>query len=150
MKNIKVIVFVIVVAVATVAIFYFVFNKSKIIKDTSSLQAQNVLSPQTDSQGSVTVKVTPKSVTEFSASLDFEIVLDTHSGNLDQDLTKTSLLIDDKGSQHTPISWEGDPPQGHHRQGVLKFTPIAPRPRFIELKIRLIEEDGEKSFRWEL
>lgn len=111
---------------------------------------QNVLQTQTNSEGSVTIKVTPKDLSRSLTTWDFEIVLDTHSGNLDQDLTKSALLIDDKGNQHTPISWEGDPLSGHHRQGILKFNPITPKPNSIELKINNLGNVDERIFKWEL
>lgn len=111
---------------------------------------QEILSSQTNSQGSVTVQVTPKELSQSSSSWDFEIVLDTHSGNLDQDLTKISFLVDDEGNQFEPSSWEGDPAQGHHRTGVLKFKPFSPKPKLIELKIGKIGDVDEKSFKWEL
>ena len=150
MKNTKIIVFIIFVLVVILAIFYFILTRPKNNNEPISLQAQSVLSSQTDSQGSVTIKVTPKNLTEFSSSWDFEIVLDTHSGNLDQDLTKISVLVDDKGNQFKSIAWEGDPPQGHHRQGLIKFKPISPKPSSIELKIYKIGNIDEKSFKWEL
>ena len=140
MKNIKVFFVILAAAVGAVVIF----NKN----NTSS--KQTVLSPQTNSEGSVTVKATPRDISQNSTSWDFEIVLDTHSGNLDQDLVKTFILVDDKGGQYIAISWEGDLPQGHHRQGILKFAPINPKPKSIELKINQIGEVGERSFNWEL
>ena len=120
-----------------------IFNK----KNNSS--KQSVLSSQINSEGSVTVGVTPNELSQASG-WDFEMVLDAHSGNLDQDLTKNSVLVDDKGNQFPPIAWEGDPPQGHHRSGILKFKPISPKPKSIELRIGKIGEISERSFNWEL
>lgn len=151
MKNLKISLFIVaVLIVSTVAVIFaiskpMIFNKNNIVSSE-----QTILSPQTNSEGSVTVKVIPKDLSQSSSSWDFEIVLDTHSGNLDQDLTKNSVLIDDKGNQFNPISWEGDLPQGHHRQGVLKFNQIIPRPKSVELKISQISETNEKIFTWDL
>jgi len=151
MKDTKVIVFIVFVLVVGATIYYFVSNRPKTIKNTtSSAQSQNILAPQTDSQGSVTVKVTPKDLLQSSPSWDFEIILDTHSGNLDQDLTKISVLADDRGNQFAPVAWEGDPPQGHHRQGTLKFKLLSPKPKSIELKIGKIGDVNERSFNWDL
>lgn len=109
---------------------------------------QKVLPPQTNSEGQITIQVTPQELS--SSSWDFEIVLDTHSNSLDQDLVVNSILIGEDGGEYQPISWNGDPPGGHHRKGVLKFNPISPIPSSIELKIYQIGTDGEKVFRWEL
>lgn len=79
----------------------------------------------------------------------FEAILDTHSVNLDQDLTKTAVLIDDKKNEYKSISWEGDPAGGHHRKGILKFKPVLPFPSKIELKLKDIA-CVDKSFRCNL
>ena len=109
-----------------------------------------------NSEGEVTVKVSPKDLTQSAASWDFEIILDTHSQNLDQDLVNASILIDDEGNQFIPVMWEAasagetEAPQEHHRQGILKFKPISPRPKSIELKINQIGDIDERIFKWEL
>lgn len=109
---------------------------------------QKVLPPQTNSEGQITIQVTPQELS--SSSWNFEIILDAHSGSLDQDLVTSSILVGDDGRQYLPISWDGDTSGGHHRKGVLKFKPIIPNPGSIELKIYQLNTDGEKIFRWEL
>jgi len=130
-----------------VTIYYYITNNPTEITQSPN---QYILNTQINSEGLVTIEVTPKNLSESAETWDFEIVLDTHSGNLEQDLTETSILIDDKGNKFNPISWEGDPPQGHHRSGVLKFKPISQRLKLIELKINQVGDIGERSFRWEL
>lgn len=157
MKYFKVIAVSLAVVTVGVAVFYsqknFVYlitNRYTSTPKETTLTNQNALQTQTNDEGSVAIKVTPKDLLESSPTWDFEIVLDTHSGNLDQDLTKSALLIDENGNQSTPISWEGDPPEGHHRQGVLKFKQVLPRPNSIELKIAKIGDVDERIFKWEL
>ena len=145
MNYLKVILFIL--AAAAGAIILHVFLKGNLLNKQNALAS---LLPQINSEGLVTVKVTPKDLTQSAASWDFEIILDTHSGNLDQDLTKTSVLTDDSENQFNAISWEGDPLQGHHRQGILKFPPITPKPQSIELKISQIGDIDERIFKWEL
>ena len=145
MNYLKVILFIL--AAAAGAIILYVFLKGNLLNKQNALAS---LLPQINSEGLVTVKVTPKDLTQSAASWDFEIILDTHSGNLDQDLTKTSVLTDDSENQFNAISWEGDPLQGHHRQGILKFPPITPKPQSIELKINQIGDIDERIFKWEL
>ncbi len=116
----------------------------------SSAAANPNLPAQTSSAREVTVKVTPKNLASNAGSWEFAVVFDTHSQDLRDDLVKSSLLLDGAGGQHSPIAWDGAPPGGHHREGVLRFQPISPRPRSIELRITRAGEDAPRSFRWQL
>lgn len=69
-------------------------------------------------------------------SWEFEVVLDTHSPGLSDDLTKAAALIDERGARHAPCARDGAAPSGHHREGVLRFKPISPRPQSLELQIQ--------------
>ena len=112
--------------------------------------AASHLATQTSSARSVTVNVTPQNVAGDATTWDFAIVLDTHSQDLSDDLLKLSLLVDGAGGQHSPTAWDGAPPGGHHREGVLRFKPISPQPQSIELQIARAGEDAPRSFRWQL
>lgn len=105
-----------------------------------------VLYSQTSSESAVTVKATPKDLSSKVSTWDFEITFDTHSGSLEEDLVKVAVLVAD-GREFFPISWDGSPPGGHHREGVLKFKPISPLPKTLELKIKEIGGE-EKNFQW--
>lgn len=98
----------------------------------------------------MTVAVTPQSLSGAGGSRDFKIVPDTHSQDLSDDLTKSALLLDRIGGQHAPIGWDGAPPGGHHREGVLRFKPVSLQPQLIELQITRAGEDAPRSFRWQL
>ncbi len=80
--------------------------------------------------------VTPQNLAASATSWDFKVALDTHSGELNDDLVKTAALLDDKGGRHVPVKWEGAGPGGHHRDGTLKFNAISPLPKAIELQIQ--------------
>lgn len=108
------------------------------------------LSAQRSSAGGVTVAVTPQNLAASARSWDFKVVLDTHAGELNDDLVKTATLLDDKGSRYGPLKWEGAGPGGHHREGVLKFKPLSPTPATIELQIKRAGEANPRSFRWQL
>lgn len=108
-----------------------------------------ILSTQTNTEGEVTVEVTPKDLANNSASWDFALSLQTHAIDLDQDLAKSSILIDDNGNQFTPLAWEGDPPGGHHRQGLLRFAALQGQPASIVLSIKNIGDVPERLFKWE-
>jgi len=108
------------------------------------------LGVQRNSAGGVTVAVTPQDLAASAKSWDFKVVLDTHSGDLNDDLVKTATLLDDKGGRYVPVQWEGAGPGGHHREGTLKFNPIAPLPAAIEMRIERPGEPAPRSFRWQL
>lgn len=116
----------------------------------SSAAANPNLPAQTSSAREVTIKVTPRNLAGNTGSWEFAIVFDTHSQDLSDDLVKSSLLLDGAGGQHSPTAWDGARPGGHHREGVLRFKPISPRPRSIELRITRAGEDAPRSFRWQL
>ena len=103
---------------------------------------------KTDEQASVTVTVTPTDISLQSKEWKFDVVLNTHSVELDQDMTKIAVLVDGQGKEYKPISWEG-PVGGHHREGMLIFNQITPNPKSVELKISNIG-DVVRSFVWQL
>jgi len=108
------------------------------------------LAAQRNSAGGVTVAVTPQNLAASAKSWDFKVVLDTHSGELNDDFVKTTTLLDDKGGRHVPVQWEGAGPGGHHREGTLKFNAVTPTPTTIELRITRAGESVPRSFRWQL
>ena len=108
------------------------------------------LDTQKSSDRGVTVAVTPQNLSGDARSWDFKIVLDTHSADLNDDLVKSSFLLDGAGGRLAPAAWDGAPPGGHHREGLLRFKPISPRPQSIELRITRAGEDAPRSFRWQL
>ena len=116
--------------------------------DQSTNTTPIVWETKNDDQQNVTVAVTPFDLSPQSAEWKFDIALNTHSVELDQDLTKISVLVDDQGKEHLPIRWEGPVPGGHHMEGVLVFAPIKPFPSYIEIKIRDIGSIAERSFKW--
>jgi hypothetical protein len=98
----------------------------------------------------VTVAVTPLSLSATAKTWDFKVVLDTHSQDLGDDLVKSTVLLDDKGGRHLPVTWDGARPGGHHREGTLRFNAISPKPAAIELQIQRPGEAKARSFRWNL
>ena len=108
------------------------------------------LGVQRSSAGGVTVEITPQNLAAGAKRWDFKVVLDTHSAELNDDLVKSSLLLDGAGGRHAPLAWKGAPPGGHHREGVLQFKPISPAPQAIELQIKRSGETAPRSFRWQL
>jgi hypothetical protein len=108
------------------------------------------LDAQKSTDRGVTVAVTPQSLADDAGSWDFKIVLDTHSADLNDDLTKSAVLVDGGGKRYMPVAWDGAGPGGHHREGVLRFKPISPRPQSVELQIARNGEAAPRAFRWQL
>lgn len=126
---------------------------------TSSAQSKNSsFETKENTEGPVSVTVKPLSLENGLPTWDFEITLNTHSEELNADLVTVSELVDDQGKLYKPISWEGDKPGGHHRSGILKFNPISPKPKSLELKMsKLFPSETknvggvtERSFKWNL
>ena len=130
---------------------FFVFSRFRVPAENveNKLYKNQVdLGPQTNSEGSVSVGVTPIDISESSKPWKFKITLDTHSEELDQDLTKITALTDSKGNVYQPIFWEGSPPGGHHREGTLSFEPISPRPNKIVMEVKEIGGVAKREFNW--
>ena len=106
------------------------------------------LATQTSSQGAVTVAVKPIALSASVPELRFEIVQDTHSVALSQDMRAVAVLSGGPGGDVKPAAWEGDPPGGHHRKGVLVFAPISPMPESVTLTIRGLGGVPERTFTW--
>src|SRR3989344_5709725 len=53
-----------------------------------------------DDQASVTVTVTPIILSADSREWKFDVVMDTHSVELAQDMTKVAILTDDSGKEY--------------------------------------------------
>lgn len=103
---------------------------------------------KTDDQASVTITVTPTQLSEESEEWKFDVIMDTHSVELGEDLTKISMLIDDQGKEYKALTWEG-PTGGHHREGILVFSRVTPTPKSVELRISDIG-GVLRSFKWQL
>ena len=108
------------------------------------------LAQQTSGERGVTVRVTPRELSPTAKAWEFEIVLESHTQDLADDLTAISELVADTGAKQAPFAWEGDPPGGHHRKGVLRFAPVMPQPKTIDLRILRAGETSPRSFRWQM
>jgi hypothetical protein len=107
------------------------------------------LSTQVNDAAAVRVEVRPLALGEDVISWDFTVALNTHSVTLDDDLLQAAVLRCDREEEHRPIAWDGSPPGGHHRQGVLRFTPLDHESQYLELVIQGVAQEPERSFRWE-
>jgi hypothetical protein len=108
------------------------------------------LGAQKSTNRGVTITVTPQNLSRGAKTWDFKVVLDTHSAELSDDLVKTTVLLDGTGGRYAPVEWDGAAPGGHHREGVLRFKPLAAQPQAIELQIMRPGESAPRLFRWQL
>jgi hypothetical protein len=114
-------------------------NPENSVATASSIES---LGSKSGEMGAVNVQVTP-----LSAS-NFEIVLNTHSVNLDFDLKEIVSLRDNDGKEYQSVSWSGDR-GGHHLSGELQFSTMDPQATAFTLTITDIE-DEVLSLEWVL
>lgn len=118
--------------------------------DPPASASQKPLQTQVNKEGRVVVSVTPVALSRTAETWRFEVQLNTHVSPLVQDLAVVAVLTDGHGHDERPTRWEGDPPGGHHRKGVLLFAPISPPPASVTLTLRDIGSVPERSFTWTL
>ena len=109
--------------------------------------AASPLEARKNDAAGVQVVVTPKSLDASATSWDFEVVLDTHTKPLSDDMVRAGELIAD-GRSYAPIGWEGDQPGGHHRKGFLRFPRPVETPKIVEVRVNGIGGVAIRSFRW--
>lgn len=89
---------------------------------------------KTNEGGNVTIVVTPIDISPQSKEWKFDVGMNTHVVELDQDMLKIASLVDENGREYKPLNWDG-PIGGHHREGILTFKPITSPYKIIQLKI---------------
>ena len=97
----------------------------------------------------VRVDVTPLDCTPGKAA-KFQIRMNTHSVDLGYDVAALSTLKDNQGREYRPVSWQGSPPGGHHRSGILEFPALEGNPNRVTLVIKDIADVPERTFEWKL
>lgn len=105
------------------------------------------IAPQISNERNIKVTATLQDISPETKTWDFEVTLETHTQDLSDDLIKSSTLIAD-GKRYQPLAWDGAPPGGHHRKGLLRFQATGPQPRSMELQIRLAADKSPRSFKW--
>ena len=106
----------------------------------------STLGPISKKSGVVKVTATPKLT---NLEYEFDIILNTHSTELNYDLVTISSLTNEKGQTVKPSRWNGDGPGGHHREGRLIFPKFNNQPKAFNLIIDQIGGIGV-DFKWGL
>ena len=121
------------------------FGVVKLIAVSSAAELGHA--PQVSNERKIKVTATPQNLQKEAKTWDFEVALETHTQDLGDDLSKSSVLIA-AGKQYLPLAWEGAPPGGHHRKGLLRFKSIESHTGVVELQIRLSGDASPRSFKW--
>ena len=119
---------------------------------TSATSRANIpaYSPQVSDAGRVVIEVTPLDLGNAEDMLHFQVAMNTHSVELDYDLTQLAVLRTDQGLEVKPTLWDGGR-GGHHVYGVLFFPAVdLSKARWVEVVIRDVAGVPERRFRWEL
>lgn len=107
--------------------------------------AQAAPEVRTSEAAGVKVTVTPR--VRAGTDWTFAVVMDTHAGDLQDDLQKSAVLVVD-GTELRPVQWTA-PSGGHHREGVLSFSVPGAQRGPIELRITRPGEAEARVFRWD-
>ena len=103
---------------------------------------------KTAEKGGVSVSVIPLNLEESgAATIDFQLVMDTHAGALPTDLIQFARLAGDSGVETPPFVWIGGR-GGHHLSGTLSF-PSAVRKEGGSLSLTLKKVDGRNDIHFE-
>ncbi|MFZ2202318.1 MAG: hypothetical protein WAV56_02865 [Microgenomates group bacterium] len=125
-------------------IFLFLVVLAIIFRPSSTTTSY---SPVENSGGEVDVKVTPL-ILQAGERPRFEIEFNTHSVELDFDVSAVSSLTDDSDNADTSSTWEGSPPGGHHREGILTFSSPLKSTSSVNLILRDISGIAARQFSW--
>ncbi len=148
MKTVRNIVVILSILIVSFSFFLASFKTTNLAAVTDDV-VQLDLPAKINDENFVSIEIKP---IDFSSNkpIKFDVSMDTHQGSLDFDLTKISLLEDDKGNIYKPLSWEGPSPGGHHRSGRLSFPGLSEKTKFIKLIIKNVYDVPERVFKWEL
>lgn len=112
--------------------------------DASPSANDTGLEAQSTSAEEIDIDIAPRQLDDQGAV--FAVTLDTHSVELDMDLTEATLEV--AGTAWPVAGWDGDGPSGHHREGELRFEAAGPATGTARLVLAGFSEPVEVS--WEL
>lgn len=104
---------------------------------------------KTNEEGDVTVKVTPLALASGASEWKFEVILDTHTVELSEDLVSLAKVFYGDDTVRA-LRWEGDSPGGHHRSGFLIFPAPESMPESITITIENVGGVTSRTFTWNL
>ncbi len=109
---------------------------------------------RTDGQGAIIFEVTPLNINAPADTLEFDIVLTTHSIDLSMDLAATATLTTDTGITVQATLWDA-PRGGHHVEGKLIFPAAVDGKSILDgvtkFTLTILNVDApSRIFVWEL
>jgi len=121
---------------------------------TESSSPSNDSATRTDQQGEIIFEITPLNLDAPTDTLEFDVVLTTHSIDLSMDLATLSTLTTDTGVSVDATLWDA-PLGGHHVEGKLIFPTTNNGKLILEgatkLTLTIINVDApSRIFEWEL
>jgi hypothetical protein len=104
---------------------------------------------RTNEGGSVTIKVKPLNLGSGGATLEFDVVMDTHSVELNFDLKQLAVLKTDTGAEVKPSAYQVG--SGHHVESKLSFpADKITGARMLTLILKNVSGVAERTFTWNL
>jgi len=112
---------------------------------------------QSAEAGAVTVEITPLNLADAGAeTIDFKVVMNTHSVELGVDLTKLAALKAG-GAEVAATTWQAPAGGGHHVEGTLRFPARTAEGKLLlngapslSIVIRNLAGVPERGFIWQL
>ncbi len=124
-------------------------NKEKSEFRSKTTDKTQQFTEQESIENDVVIVVKPK-VLKVAENPRFEVQFNTHSVNLDFDVSKISKVVDDSGNEYTNSNWEGSAAGGHHRSGFLTFDEPLKETSYIFLIMQDEDSIKEQSFKWKI
>ena len=121
---------------------------------TESSSPSNDSATRIDEQGAIVIEITPLNLDSPADTLEFEVVMTTHSIDLSMDLGTLSTLTTDTGITAQATLWDA-PLGGHHVVGQLIFPAVTDGKPILEgagkLTLTIIDVDAPaRVFEWDL
>lgn len=121
---------------------------------TESATPANDSATRMDEQGAIIFEITPLNLDAPTDTVEFGVVLTTHSIDLSMDLATLSTLTTDTGISVVSTLWDA-PLGGHHVEGKLIFPSTKDGKSILEgatkLTLTIINVDAPtRIFEWEL
>lgn len=121
---------------------------------TDSSSPSNDSAMRIDQQGAIIFEITPLNLDAPTDTLEFNVVMTTHSIDLIMDLAKLSTLTTDTGVSVESSLWDA-PLGGHHVEGKLIFPTTKDGKPILEgatkLTLTILNVDvPSRIFEWEL
>ena len=119
-----------------------------------SSSAGDILATRMDDQGAIIFEITPLNFDQLVDTLEFHVVLTTHSVDLSMDLAATATLSTDTNVSVNSALWDA-PRGGHHVEGKLIFPATKDGKAILDgattVTLTIANVDApNRTFEWEL